>query len=136
MPAAYIPDGYTFRFRIESPFCDPVEAAGRPILHEPRQAIQRMLGKADTASAITGAVVSTVAEYLVEWDITTPKGEAVAITPDNLRRIHPDILEQLFSTLLGTVAPAKFLDTSHEDQTTAEEFQKAIGNNPPDNAGN
>lgn len=138
MPAAFIPDGYTISGRIQSDLYDDVKITWRQCNHEKRQAIQAGIHKADrNAQAITDAAARAISAFLVSWDLVHPEsGAPIDLTVANIKKAHPDLVEELLSIVLGIRAPTEFLDPSHASQEADEQFSAAVGGEGQDNAGN
>jgi hypothetical protein len=102
--ANFIADGYT-----QPGYVQPVERLYkalrfrfRPVLADERS---RLTDGASTATAASylRQVAALLAEKLVDWDITDPRGNDVEISPANVLRLQPELLQKLQQIVLGVV---------------------------------
>lgn len=138
MPAAFIPDGYTLSGILKSELYGEVLIKWRLCTHEKRQAIQAEMHRADRkAQAVTATAARSINSFLVEWDLVNPAdGSMVAVTVDNIKQAHPELVEDLLGVVLGIKPPDVWMDESHANQEADEQFAAAIGEETQDNPGN
>lgn len=89
----------------------------RPMLSEKRSRVMDGL-KEKKAAEQDAIVAKTLAEYVVEWDLTDAKGKPVGRTPDTFRRIKPKLFYRLWDIVLGF--DATDLDPAWTDDTLAD----------------
>lgn len=107
MPA-FIPDGYTMEFFLAGMDgqYEGVWVKGRPALPgDVTKYLQDLNTDRDREDALEAAFI---AERVVDWSITYPDGSGkVAITPENLSRLNPQLRSRIINVLQGYASPDK-----------------------------
>lgn len=120
MPSAFIDDGYTIHCYINSrKDYDRIAFEYRPVTREEQVRSSRKITSKDEEAVVRAAEFT--AGRLVGWDLQTNKGEPVAVTADNLRRLHADAFERIYGIALGAEQPDGILDGGEAwDEETSE----------------
>jgi hypothetical protein len=97
-----ISDGYTeTAFFAERPrLHGPVTFRFRPFTHPQRYAVQKTISER-SGTAQSAAVQAVIVRQVTEWTIVDAKGEPLAITPENVARLKPVLIERMFSCVMG-----------------------------------
>lgn len=99
----------------------------RPLTHSQRYATQDVLAKR-TGTPQSLAVHATVAKQVVEWDLVDAAGNPLPITPQTVASVKPQIVERLFSCVMGYEAgDLDASDSGAKDAFTLELEAAAAG---------
>src|SRR5579872_88339 len=107
MPAAYIDDGYTRDDVIAATNRHPqVHITYRPMLAAERRRLTlqtvRLSAQGETGiDAATQLVVSALAARLVQWNVIDTSGKVLAISPETVAGLEPNLFEKVYAAVAG-----------------------------------
>lgn len=100
MPSIFIDDGFTLSGEVEAQHGFPAVKFKYRLAH-PEKVYAFTTEQKPTGKQRHAAICRMLAEQLVEWDATTPDGNAVPISEMILHRVAHPILERMMDHVLG-----------------------------------
>lgn len=118
VPCALIPDGYTFKGKVDArPGLWPeVNFKYRPAL--PNAANEYLAAARRTGEDSTEADVALIVRHVPSWDAADATGEALPLNALTLKRVFPPILTVMVNHILGYTPPQQEADVKNSDSAS------------------
>lgn len=112
-PSVFIPDGYTFKGKIDgrAGLWPDVTFKYRPAL--PHAANEYLAAARRTGEDATEADVALLVKHVLSWDAVAADNSAVPLNAAALRKVFPPILTVLVNHVLGYTGPQQETDVKN-----------------------